>query len=364
MISEGDIKVKKLRATLLCFSLLLAGCQSTTNQNITAPEEYAIGVICTTSSKDSSDILYFDTNLEQVGSTHHKYASMGQLFYPSVVYDGSLYVVPQGQARKKDAKTILQQNLTTFEQREYFIDQIALYGISADSSAIYAANNLNRQSFVSRIDRKDNTVKTSVFDDTYISAVYSYKGILYAFSGQNQNNKKTSKIYCLNPETLEKVSEIDTSDLGSPVYSVTGIEDTLYFIPTETLSGEFNHIVGTYHIPTGKLDVVDFGKITHHILNIGDTLYATHGNLVTGEGSELSIYELNSGEMSTYDLGMWPGQIAAYDNSLYVMGHEQIGKYDLKTLEKQAEVTISLEKGYYLSEIFPYSQGENGGTNT
>ena len=235
-----------------------------------------------------------------------------------------------------------------------------LYGISVDSSAIYAVNNLNRQSFVSRIDREDNTVKTVVFDDTYISVVYSYDGVLYAFSEQKQNNKKTSKIYCLNPETLENIGQIDTSDLGSPVYSVIGIEDALYFIPIETPSGEFNHIVGIYHISTGELDTVDFGKITHHILNIKDILYATHGNLVTGEGSELSIYELNSGELSTYDLGMWPGQIAAYNNSLYVMGHEQIAKYDLQTLEKQAEVSIPLEKGYYLSEIFPYSHEETG----
>lgn len=46
------------------------------------------------------------------------------------------------------------------------------------------------------------------------------------------------------------------------------------------------------------------------------------------------------------------------------MGHEQIAKYDLQTLEKQAEVSIPLEKGYYLSEIFPYSHEETGGTNT
>lgn len=344
--------MKRLGVLLLCLSLLLFGCQSKSNQNSTVPEDYAIGVIYTTGSKDSSDILYFNANLEQVGSTHYNYATMGQLFYSSVVYDGSLYVVPQGQANKKNSKTILQQDLTTFEQKEYFLDQIALYGISVDSSAIYAVNNLNRQSFISRIDRKDDTVKTAVFDDIYISTVYSYNGALYAFSDQNHNNKRISKMYCLAPESLEIISTTDISHLGSSVFSVTGVNDTLYFVPVETSSGESNHVVGSYCISTGEINSIDFGQAPYHILNIGESLYVTHGDLVTGNGTELSIYQINSQKISTYDLEMWPGQITVYNDSLYVMGHDQIGKYDMQTLEKQAEINVPLDKGYYLSSIF------------
>ena len=41
---------------------------------------------------------------------------MGELFYPPVIYDGSLYIVPQDKQNKKDEKTILRQDLDTFEQ--------------------------------------------------------------------------------------------------------------------------------------------------------------------------------------------------------------------------------------------------------
>ena len=350
--------MKKFVILLFCLSFLLSGCQTTDNKNETKPEDFAIGVIRTISSRDSSDILYFNENLEQVGSTHYKYATMGQLFYSSVIFDNALYIIPQGRANEKNEKTILQQDLETFEHKEYHLDQVALYGISVDLSAIYVANNLNHQSFISRIGKDDNAVKTSTFDDAFVSSVYVYDGVLYAFVDENLSHEKTSKLYCLNPDTLEEINEIDISDLGCTVYSVLGSKDTLYFIPVETLKGEFNHIIGTYNIKTGDVNMIDFPYITHHILNVGDKLYATHGNLVTGEGSKLSVYQIGSGEIATYDLGMWPGQIAVYNNSLYVMGNNQIGKYDLQTLEKQSEVDVPLETGYYLSEIFsrPYSK--------
>ncbi len=127
-------------------------------------------------------------------------------------------------------------------------------------------------------------------------------------------------------------------------------------MPIENSTGNFNYIVGVYNILSGELDSIDFHKITHRILNIDDKLYATHGNLITGEGTELSVYQMSTGEITTYDLGIWPGQITVYNNSLYIMGNSQIRKYDVQTMEKQMETSISLEPGYYLSEsIHPNS---------
>lgn len=347
--------MKRFIALSICLAVLLSGCQSESNQDAPISEDYAIGVVRTISSKDDSEILYFNEDLEQVGSTSYKYAAMGQLSYSAVVFDGSLYIVPQGQANKKNEKTILQQDLTTFEQKEYFLDQVALYGISVDSAAVYVANNLNGQSYVSRIEKEDNTVKTVTFDKEYVSIVYAYNGLLYVFSDELRSAGKRSSLYCLDAETLAQIDVVDISALGSAVYSVIGVEDTLYFLPVENSRGDSNHIVGLYNTSTKETDSIDFHKIVYHILNIGDKLYVTHGDLITGVGSELSVYQMGTGEITTYDLEMWPGQIAVHGNSLYVMGKGQIGKYDLQTLEKQIDVNIPLETGYYLSEIFSYS---------
>ena len=126
------------RCLPLCM-LLFSGCVQNTRNSYDVPDNYSVGIIRTNGSRNSSDILYFDANLSQTGSIHYDYATMGELFYPPVIYDGSLYIVPQGQANKKDEKTILRQDLDTFEQNEYYLDQIAIYGLSVDAFGYFCS---------------------------------------------------------------------------------------------------------------------------------------------------------------------------------------------------------------------------------
>lgn len=332
----------------LCCVASLAAC----SQSDELPEDYAIGIICTIGNKNSSDILYFNEDLEQTGSTHYKYATMGELFYPPVVHDGAVYIVPQGQANKKDEKTILQLNLDTLEQQEFPLDQIAIYGVSVNSSAIYAANNINNQSYVSRIDRLDKTVKTITYDNAYVSTTCIFNDVLYAFSSTWENDTLKSTLHCIDPVTMTEVNQIDISALGCGIRSVVGVDDILYFAISTDPQDNFNHVVGAYDTTTGEITTIEFPQDVFHLLNVGDKLYVTHGNLVTGAGTSLSVYDIVSGDIVNYDLGICPGQIAVHGEALYVMGQYQLAKYDLHTLEKQAEIEIPLNDGYYLSGIF------------
>ena len=345
---------RKLIPLLAFCMLLFSGCVQNTRNSYDVPDNYSVGIIRTNGSRNSSDILYFDANLSQRGSIHYDYATMGELFYPPVIYDGSLYIVPQGQANKKDEKTILRQDLDTFEQNEYYLDQIAIYGLSVDASAIFAANNINQQSFINRIDRGDATVKTVTYANSYISIVYSYQDKLYAFSSQSTPSGKNETLHCLDPITLEELKRIDISEFGCDVYSVTGVGDTLYFAPMVTSQDTFNQIVCAYDISTEEISTIKFPDDVFHLLNMDDKLYVTHGNLVTGEGTTLSVYEISTGKIDTYDLGVWIGQIAINDDYLYLMGTGRIAKYDLHTMKKEMETEIPLENGDYLSGIFTH----------
>ncbi len=335
---------------VMCCIVSLAAC----SQSDELPEDYAIGVIRTIGNKNSSDILYFNADLEQTGSTHYKYATMGELFYPPVVHDGAAYIVPQGQANKKDEKTILQLNLETLEQQEFPLDQIAIYGVSVNSSAIYAANNINNQSYVSRIDRLDKTVKTITYDNAYVSTTCIFNDVLYAFSSTWENDALKSTLHCIDPVTMTEVKQIDISALGCGIRSVVGVGDILYFAISTDPQDNFNHVVGAYDTATGKITTIEFSQDVFHLLNMGGKLYVTHGNLVTGAGTSLSVYDIASGDIATYDLGICPGQIAVHGEALYVMGQNQLAKYDLQTLEKQAEIEIPLNDGYYLSGLFAH----------
>ena len=336
---------------VLCM-LFLSGCMQNIQNTDTIPDDYTVGIIRTNGSKNSSDILYFDEKLSQTGATHYDYATMGDLFYTPVTYDGSLYVVPQGQANAKDAKTILCQDLNTFEQTTFFLDQIAIYGLSVNSSAIFAANNINQQSFISRIDRTNETVKTATYNGLYVSIVYSYQDKLYAFSSESISSGLKGTLHCLDPITLKELQRIDISEFGSDVYSVLGVDDILYFVPLVTPQDTFNHIVCAYNISSEEITTIEFPHHVFHILNVDNKLYVTHGNLVTGEGTALSIFDIETGKTDTYDLGMWPGQIVINDDALYLMGSSSVAKYDLQTMEKEAETEIPLDSGNYLSGIF------------
>lgn len=338
----------------ICIILSLSACGNNDMAENEIPKDYAVGVVCTSGSEDNSSILYFDENLKQTGVTYYSYATMGQSFYSPIVYEQSLYIVPQGQANKKDEKVILQQDLETFEVQDYPLEQIAIYGLSVNSSAIYAANNINGQSFVSRIDRTDGTVKTATYDDLYVSLVYSYQDRLYAFSSQSTPSGMKETLHCLDPITLEELRRIDISEFGCDVYSVTGVGDNLYFVPMVTAQDTFNQVVGVYNISTEEISAIKFSDNVFHILNVDGKLYVTHGNLVNGEGTNLSTYEIATEKVNTYDLGMWPQQIAIHDNDLYVMGADSVAKFNIQTMEKKAEVNVPLGDGYYLSGIFSH----------
>ncbi len=344
----------KILVLSVCIILVPSACSETIMTNDEIPENYTVGVVCTSGSENNSSILYFDENLNQTGVTYYPYATMGESFYSPIVYEQSLYIVPQGQANRKDEKVILQQDLETFEIQNYSLEQIAIYGLSVDTSAIYAVNNINRQSFVSRIDRTDRTVKTAAFDDLYISIVYSYQDRLYAFSSQSTPSGMKGALHCLDPITLKELQRIDISEFGSDVYSVTGIGNILYFSPMVTSQDAFNQVVCAYNISTEEINTIKFSDDVFHILNVDDKLYVTHGNLVTGEGTDLSTYEIATEKVSTYDLGIWPQQIAIHDSNLYVMGMDSVAKFNVQTMEKQNEVSIPLEDGYYLSGIFSH----------
>ena len=347
--------MSKIIAMVLLVLFCIAGttsCSPKSSENTDIiPDDYKIGVIRTIGNKNNSEILYFNSDLEQVGITYHKYATMGELFYPPVVNEGFVYIVPQGQATKKDEKTILQLNLDTLEQERFALDQIAIYGVSADSSALYVVNNINYVSYVSRINKADGTVKTIDYDGLYVSSAYVYNDMLYAFSN-SQDIGAQSTIHCINPTTMVEEKQVDITALGCDIRTVVGVGDILYFIVCSDSNGDFNNIVGTYNTTTGEIDTIEFQKNVFHLINVDNKLYVTHGNLVTCEGSHLSVYDIATADITTYDLEMWIGQIAVSGEALYVMGQQQIAKYNLLTLEKIIEKDIDIENGYYLSGIF------------
>ncbi len=340
--------MKKLLLSLLACLFLLAGCSPESR----LPEDYAVGVVRTSGSRADSDILYFDEALQQTGFSHFRYAGLGHLFYPPFVFEDTLCLVPEGPANRKDAKTVLTLDLESLAQKTYPLDRTAIYSACADEAALYAASNLNGQSFVSRLNREDGSVAEAVYDGVYISLVYPHRGLLCAFAEESAPSGTRCRLLLLDPETLAERASADISGLGSGVYSAAVEGDTLYFAPMNDAQGGWNAVVGVYDAATGETGTISFPQPVFRILCADGLLYASHGNPVTGEGSALSVYDPAAGETVTYDLGMWPGQIALGEGCLYVMDDSRIVRFDLRTMERLAEAAIPLDAGEYLSGVF------------
>ena len=352
---------KRAFSLALCCLLLLSGCGGDAAPAGAPPEDYAVGVLRTSGSVERSEILYFDAHLNQTGAFSLPYASVGDTFHAPVVFDGGVYFVPQGQANRRNQRLILRQDLETLDLRAYPLDQIAIYGLSATEEAVYAVSNLNGQSFVSRIDQADGTVTTAVFDGAYVSAVYAWGDALYVFSDRDGGPARRSTLHRLDPDTLTETGAADLSALGGGVYSAAGAGEKLYFAPVEGPDGGFAGSIGVYRPDTGELTAIELDQTAFHLLCDGERLYATHGNLVTGEGTALSVYDLETGERAVCDLGMWPAQIALSGGALYVMGADRVAKFDRHTLRKLAETVLPAEEGYYLSGIFARAAGGGPG---
>ena len=75
------------------------------------------------------------------------------------------------------------------------------------------------------------------------------------------------------------------------------------------------------------MEALDCGQTVFQLLWAEGRLYLSHGNLVTGEGTQLSLYDPVSGVLTTHDLGLWPAQVAAHGGALYVLSRDALAKF-------------------------------------
>lgn len=111
----------------LCVSLL-PGCSAFAGKT-------AIGVIETSGSDATSQIVLFDKDLNKVSGFPLAEASLNSVFYDPVVNQGILYAIPQGYAQEKEARKVLGISIQDGSVADYSIDQPAMN--SAAVSALH-----------------------------------------------------------------------------------------------------------------------------------------------------------------------------------------------------------------------------------
>lgn len=82
----------------------------------------------------------------------------------------------------------------------------------------------------------------------------------------------------------------------------------VYFVPQGQANRRNQRLILRQDLETLDLRAYPLDQTAFHLLCDGERLYATHGNLVTGEGTALTAYDLETGER-----GLRPGPVARPD---------------------------------------------------
>ena len=115
----------------LCVSLL-PGCSAFAGKA-------AIGVIETSGSDATSQIVLFDKDLNKVSGFPLAEASLNSVFYDPVVNQGILYAIPQGYAQEKEARKVLGISIQDGSVADYSIDQPAMNSAAVSDSTFLPA---------------------------------------------------------------------------------------------------------------------------------------------------------------------------------------------------------------------------------
>ena len=141
---------------------LLSGCSAFAGKP-------AIGIIETSGSDATSQIVLFNKDLNEVSRFSLAEASLNSVFYDPVVNQGILYAIPQGYAQEKEARKILGISIQDGSVADYSIDQPALNSAAVSERYIFACNTLNGISYISRCEKKCNHVISIEEDNPYVS---------------------------------------------------------------------------------------------------------------------------------------------------------------------------------------------------
>jgi hypothetical protein len=326
---------KKISMVLVFITALFIfeGCkkESFTYKSNTEKEiNYTIGVVRTTGQKNKSIIKLYDRTLEEIDEDSLPYGSMGGTFYNPIVFENSVYTIPQGIATKKDLGLVLEINTNTTETQEYKIDKLAMNSLSVDDTYIYTSNTLNGIASLNQYNKKTNTLKSIDLKDEDITKIETYKENVYCFSiSKNESGSLVSRIYVLD-SLLNIIDKIDISNWETEIYKSLVVGNKLYFsCPALDLDSRDGKIIEL------SLDTLEMKEINLSIKNpsdivlFNDKLFINDLDLTRSEGNKISVLDIHTKEEVVIPLEHTALQIGIKDNILFAVDDNKIYSYEI-----------------------------------
>lgn len=341
--------MKKIFKLSLALFLLLTTV-SCSDKVVENTEEIRIGIVETTGDKYKSSIHWYDKELEELDVQELKYAGLGSSFNAPVYYEDEIYLIPEGLFTKRDTEKVISINKYDFTINEYSVPNIALKQVAVNDDYIYVNSNLNYQTHISRINKKTDEFDEIIFDGAYFSNIIAIDDKIYIFGNMLEEFDK-NHMYVTDKE-LNEVESFDISEYGRDISKYL-IDNGFLYVTTNPYdeSDELTYLlkinIDNNHIEAINLDE----KYNDSILAYKGKILVSHNDIVTQEGSKLSILDENE-KITKKDIGTDLEFVDLIDDYLIVSDQEKISLFDIENDFKLIkEVSIDKREDTYISKM-------------
>ncbi|CVH79507.1 hypothetical protein C2L80_02805 [Rubneribacter badeniensis] len=338
-------------AALFMAATCLCGCAS--DEGPTAPVDAAIGVIETRSEKETSRIVFYDGEMNEVAQLPLGCATLGNIFYDPLVYEGSLFAIPQGNFKTKDGEAVLQVDLDSLATETHTIRQPAMNDVAASDAHVFTCNTLNYASYINRCRTDDGEVSSVSIEGVYVSKIVWHEGSLYAFGLDLDDDSPMILRYDENL-TLRKSIDCSGCAYASSVYRAVADESRIYFCSFDVASRGQIGVLDTKSDTLSSIQLNERGASS--ISLVDGRLYVAHCDTRQEQGdSVLSVVDLETGSVEERALEHGVDQMTVTDGSIYMLDNWSIHRYDAESMEPAGSKPIEKMPGSYsyLSGLFP-----------
>ncbi|TDW14662.1 hypothetical protein EDD63_1357 [Breznakia blatticola] len=350
----------KIFLIIILFALSLVGCQQQNNDdNISS--DFFVGVIETTQAKEDSSITFYDESLNELGTKYYDYADLSSTWDNPVYLDNSVLLVPLGLMKKADAKKVVSLNVENQEFTEYPIDRVNILCSTADEKYVYAGSNLNGECYITRFDKTTKEIKEVKLEEAGAmnTQLVVDKDKLYEF--YNYSIEKNGELIDHNGihiynDNLELFETIDLSEYCGGVYKAM-IYNNKMFIPSQfKRNGEDDDQLLILDLVSYDIKTVTLPyKTPDDVFEYKGSLIISHTSILEPNGSMVSVYNLETEQIRSYDLKCTIRKTDINNNTLIVLtAEDKLITYDIdNNFKKNNEIQLEYQsKNTYKSNIF------------
>ncbi len=349
--------MRKLISVILVLLVLVTFSACDSNSQSEDAASVKLGVIETTGYKNISYLHFFDEDLNFLYKEEVDYASLSEPFDNPICEDGEVYIIPKGEFEKREETYILKYNIEFDEYKLYNTQINSMNRLAVSDEFLFGVNCVNGNSNLVRCSKEDLTnVTTKEFKHVYIAEMFVLNEKLYVII----HNEDAKIIFAeLSIETLEVVEQYDITSYGSPC-NLIEYENKIYFsnqYQDETL-GTLSSNLTVFDIEQKSFEQIQLTEYSSNNLIIKDNLlFVSHYDRVQNQGNKISVVNLTTGTINTYELEHTIKQISATDEYFYILGDDCIYKYSYDGYQfikiKNTNISVNRSKTfYYIASFF------------